>query len=46
VLSALRHDGTIGDHAFHAIEEEIDIIELTADPRIRALDGAVTGHPG
>lgn len=35
-LMALRHDGVIGDDAFHAIEEELDIIELTADPRIRA----------
>ena len=35
-LAALRHDGIIGDDAFHAIEEELDIIELTADPRIRA----------
>ncbi len=36
-LLELRQQGTIGDDAFHAIEEELDIIELTADPRIRAL---------
>jgi monovalent cation/hydrogen antiporter len=38
-LQALRRKGTIGDDAFHAIEEELDIIELTADPRVRTLDG-------
>lgn len=38
VLLELRRDGTIGDDAFHAIEEELDIIELTADPRVRTLD--------
>lgn len=37
-LLALRRDGTIGDDAFHAIEEELDIIELTADQRVRTLD--------
>jgi CPA1 family monovalent cation:H+ antiporter len=37
-LLELRQDGTIGDDAFHAIEEELDIIELTADPRVRTLD--------
>lgn len=36
-LLGLRRNGTIGDDAFHAIEAELDIIELTADPRIRAL---------
>ena len=39
VLLGLRQEGTIGDDAFHAIEEELDIIELTADPRVRTLDG-------
>jgi NhaP-type Na+/H+ or K+/H+ antiporter len=38
-LQELRRDGTIGDDAFHAIEEELDIIELTANPRVRTLDG-------
>lgn len=34
-LISLRRTGVIGDDAFHAIEEEIDLIELTADERIR-----------
>jgi CPA1 family monovalent cation:H+ antiporter len=38
-LQGLRRSSTIGDDAFHAIEEELDIIELTANPRVRALDG-------
>jgi monovalent cation/hydrogen antiporter len=38
-LLRLRKDGTIGDDAFHVIEEELDVIELTADPRFRTLDG-------
>jgi CPA1 family monovalent cation:H+ antiporter len=37
-LMELRRDGTIGDDAFHAIEQELDIIELTADHRVRTLD--------
>jgi NhaP-type Na+/H+ or K+/H+ antiporter len=37
-LIQLRRGGIIGDTAFHAIEEELDIIELTADPRVRSLD--------
>jgi CPA1 family monovalent cation:H+ antiporter len=37
-LIQLRSGGIIGDTAFHAIEEELDIIELTADPRVRSLD--------
>ncbi|WP_431268135.1 cation:proton antiporter [Dankookia sp. P2] len=36
-LGALRSAGAIGDDAFHAIEEEIDLLELSADPRIKAL---------
>ncbi len=40
MLQALRRDGTIGDDAFHAIEEELDIIELTADPHVRTVDDA------
>jgi Na+/H+ antiporter len=36
-LSELRARGTIGDDAFHRIEEEIDLMDLTADPRIRDL---------
>jgi hypothetical protein len=27
----------IGDDAFHAAEEEIDLLELTADARVRPL---------
>jgi CPA1 family monovalent cation:H+ antiporter len=34
-LDALRSDGRIGDTAFHLIEEEIDLLELAADPRLR-----------
>jgi hypothetical protein len=30
-LSALRADGTIGDDAFHKIEEELDRAELSAE---------------
>jgi NhaP-type Na+/H+ or K+/H+ antiporter len=37
VLAELRSHGTIGDDAFHVIEEEIDLLDLTADPRIRDL---------
>jgi Na+/H+ antiporter len=39
-LLRLRRDGTIGDDAFHVVEEELDIIQLTADPRVRTLDSA------
>jgi CPA1 family monovalent cation:H+ antiporter len=34
-LRMLRRTSVIGDDAYHAIEEEIDLIELTADERIR-----------
>ena len=34
-LQSLRENETIGDEAFHAIEEEIDLLDLTADARIR-----------
>lgn len=37
-LYGLRQDGTIGDDAYHVIEEELDVLELTADPRFRTLD--------
>ena len=30
---ALRRDGTIGDDAFHRLEEELDWLELGAAPR-------------
>ena len=39
-LTALRSDGAIGDDAFHLVEEEIDLLELSADPRIKALRDA------
>ncbi len=35
VLVDLRSREVIGDDAFHAVEEEIDLLDLTADPRIR-----------
>lgn len=34
-LEELRRNGTIGDNAYHLIEEELDLLELTADPRVR-----------
>jgi CPA1 family monovalent cation:H+ antiporter len=34
-LIELRAAGVIGDDAFHAAEEEIDLLDLTADARIR-----------
>jgi hypothetical protein len=41
VLMNLRSQQVIGDDAFHAAEEEIDLIELTADSRIKpGPDGA------
>ncbi|RAI58846.1 cation:proton antiporter [Roseicella frigidaeris] len=36
-LASLRSAGAIGDDAFHVIEEEIDLLELSADPRVKAL---------
>jgi CPA1 family monovalent cation:H+ antiporter len=35
-LSALRADGTIGDDAFHLVEEELDWAELAAESVLRA----------
>ncbi len=43
VLSDLRSRGTIGDDAFHVIEEEIDLLDITADPRIRDLRAQAEG---
>jgi CPA1 family monovalent cation:H+ antiporter len=37
-LIDLRERSIIGDDAFHAAEEEIDLIELAADERIRPDD--------
>jgi Na+/H+ antiporter len=39
-LIELRARDVIGDDAFHAAEEEIDLLELTADPRVRPGLGA------
>ena len=39
-LLALRSAGEIGDDAFHRVEEEVDLLELTADPRPRPAGGA------
>jgi len=36
-LRDLRARDVIGDAAFQAAEEELDILELTADPRVRSL---------
>jgi CPA1 family monovalent cation:H+ antiporter len=38
-LTDLRARRVIGDDAFHAVEEEIDLLELTADPRVRPTFG-------
>jgi CPA1 family monovalent cation:H+ antiporter len=48
-LVDLRSRGVIGDDAFHAAEEEIDLLELTADARIRPSTEAsalATGEDG
>jgi hypothetical protein len=37
-LGELRRGGVIGDDAFRRIEEEIDLLEFTGDPRIRCLE--------
>jgi len=34
-LMRLRAEDVIGDDAFHIMEEEIDLLELSADPRVR-----------
>jgi CPA1 family monovalent cation:H+ antiporter len=39
-LSALRADGTIGDDAFHRIEEELDWAELNAERLLRPEQGS------
>ena len=35
VITTLRSRQVIGDDAFHVLEEEIDLLELTADARVR-----------
>ncbi len=42
VLMDLRSRQVIGDDAFHAAEEEIDLLELTADSRIKPGPDGVT----
>jgi hypothetical protein len=37
-LESLRSRWIIGDDAYHATEEEIDLIELTSDERLRPED--------
>ena len=39
-LDDLRRRELIGDHAFHAVEAEIDVLDLTADSRIRPDEGS------
>jgi monovalent cation/hydrogen antiporter len=39
-LVALRADGTIGDDAFHRVEEELDWAELDAESLLRVEQGA------
>jgi monovalent cation/hydrogen antiporter len=34
-LDRLRRSGEIGDAAFQAVVEEVDVVELSADPRLR-----------
>jgi CPA1 family monovalent cation:H+ antiporter len=41
MLHELRQREVIGDEAFHAVEEEIDLLDVTADARIRP-DGATS----
>jgi CPA1 family monovalent cation:H+ antiporter len=36
-LTDLRARHVIGDDALHAVEEEIDLLELTADSRVRSV---------
>lgn len=42
-LVELRARNVIGDDAFHALEEEIDLLELTADARVRPGTDALAG---
>jgi monovalent cation/hydrogen antiporter len=47
VLLNLRSQHVIGDDAFHAAEEEIDLLELTADSRIKpGPEGAAPDRTG
>jgi len=42
-LTELRAREVIGDDAFHVVEEEIDLMELTADARVRPSPGGAEG---
>ncbi len=44
-LINLRARKVIGDDAFHAAEEEIDLLELTADARIKPGPDTASAHP-
>ena len=44
-LMSLRSRMVIGDDAFHAAEEEIDLLELTADARIRPGPDTAPARP-
>jgi monovalent cation/hydrogen antiporter len=45
-LIRLRAENVIGDDAFHVIEEEIDLLELSADPRVRPDPEAIEDDRG
>ena len=42
-LTELRARQVIGDDAFHVVEEEIDLLELTADARVRPSPEGAAG---
>jgi monovalent cation/hydrogen antiporter len=44
MLTDLRARQVIGDDAFHVVEEEIDLLELTADARVRPVPEATRGE--
>jgi CPA1 family monovalent cation:H+ antiporter len=44
-LVNLRSQKVIGDDAFHAAEEEVDLLELTADSRIRPGPDSAPASP-
>ena len=45
-LHELRQKEVIGDEAFHAVEEEIDLLDVTADARIRPDSRSVASDSG
>jgi Na+/H+ antiporter len=44
-LTSLRSRQVIGDDAFHVVEEEIDLLELTADTRVHPDSGGARTAP-